>query len=137
MPTDPSILGFSNRWHVQAMREATIHRLPGGTEIQLVSAPCFIATKLEAFLGRGQGDFLGSHDLEDVITLLDGRNGLVDEIRASTRNLREFVADTLGSWLKDSNFLTSVQGNLPPDQASQARFPLLVEMLRELSREVR
>ncbi len=119
------------------MREATIHRLPGGTEIQLVSAPCFIATKLEAFLGRGQGDFLGSHDLEDVITLLDGRNGLVDEIRASTRNLREFVADTLGSWLKDSNFLTSVQGNLPPDQASQARFPLLVEMLRELSREVR
>lgn len=65
------------------------------------------------------------------------RNGMVDEIRASTQNLREFVADTLGSWLKDSNFLTSVQGNLPPDRASQARFPLLVERLRALSRAVR
>lgn len=54
------------------MRHATLHSLSGGIEIRLVSAPYFLGTKLEAFLGRGDGDFMGSHDLEDVVSLLDG-----------------------------------------------------------------
>ena len=133
MPTDPSILGFSNRWYEKALKESKVYTLPGGTEIQLVSAPCFLATKLEAFLGRGHGDFLGSHDLEDVVSLLDGREGLVGEIGASTPDLRDFISDTFHQCLKDDNFMASVQGNLPPDPASQARFPPLMERLRILS----
>ena len=133
MPTDPSILGFSNRWYEKALKESRVCTLPGGTEIQLVSAPCFLATKLEAFLGRGHGDFLGSHDLEDAVSLVDGRSDLVGEICASTPDLRDFVADALGQWLKEDGFVASVQGNLPPDSASQARFPTLMEKLRILS----
>jgi predicted nucleotidyltransferase len=59
MPTDPSLLGFSNRWYPEAMREAMPCGLPGGTEIRVVSAPYFLATKLEAFLGRGGRRFHG------------------------------------------------------------------------------
>jgi len=32
-----------------------------------------LATKLEAFRGRGKGDHLLSRDLEDVVTLIDGK----------------------------------------------------------------
>jgi len=53
-------------------------RLPSGRYICLITAPVFIATKLEAFHDRGGGDFLVSHDLEDVVTVIDGRPALID-----------------------------------------------------------
>ena len=42
----------------------------------------FIATKLEveAFAGRGAGDFLTSHDIEDVLNIVDWREELTAEI---------------------------------------------------------
>lgn len=43
----------------------------------------FIATKLEAFADRGGGDFLASHDLEDITTVTDGRPELTDEAAAA------------------------------------------------------
>jgi hypothetical protein len=32
-----------------------------------------LATKMEALKGRGGGDYVASHDMEDIITVLDGR----------------------------------------------------------------
>ena len=134
MPTDPAFLGFSNRWYPKAMKESVAITLPGGTEIRLVSAPYFLATKLEAFLGRGEGDFMTSHDLEDVVTLLDGRASVVDEVLGANLELRKYIAEVLGRFLQDDSFIGSIQGNLLPDRASQARFPLLLERFRVISR---
>ena len=64
MPTDEQILGFGNAWYVSAVASAVSHRLPSGTEIQLIDPAHFVATKLEAFDGRGDNDFVMSHDLE-------------------------------------------------------------------------
>ncbi len=48
MPTDPSILGFSNRWYRSALENA--QRVPiEQYEIRVITAPYFLATKLEAF----------------------------------------------------------------------------------------
>jgi predicted nucleotidyltransferase len=58
MPTDKAILGFGNRWYDEAVRSALTLTLPSGTPIRMIAAPVFIATKLEAFADRGQGDFL-------------------------------------------------------------------------------
>jgi len=71
MPTDSAILGFSNRWYAAAMLSAQNMRLPAGIDIRMVTAPFFLATKLEAFYGRGNGDYMVSHDLEDMIAVLD------------------------------------------------------------------
>ena len=134
MPTDPALLGFSNRWYPEAMEEAMAFTLPGGTEIRLVSAPYFLATKLEAFLGRGEEDFMASHDLEDVVTLIDGRPGVVEEVLGANPDLRKYIAETLNRFLQDDSFIGSIQGSLLPDRASQARFPLLLERFRAISR---
>lgn len=40
-----------------------------------------IATKIEAFKGRGRGDFFASHDLEDLIFVMDGRSTIVEEVQ--------------------------------------------------------
>ncbi len=66
MPLEEKIMGFSNRWYKAAMKSSTTKRISPDLEIRMVTGPFFIATKLEAFRGRGKGDFLGSHDLEDV-----------------------------------------------------------------------
>ncbi len=72
MPTVKDILGFANRWYPLALQTAQRVTLPGGMTIRLISAPVFIGTKLEAFKDRGKDadgrpDYLGSHDLEDIM----------------------------------------------------------------------
>ena len=81
MPLDEKILGFSNRWYRPAMESAEERELQRGLRIRVVTAVYFCATKLEAFNGRGKGDYLSSHDLEDLVAVIDGRAELVQEIR--------------------------------------------------------
>ncbi|MCP9899373.1 hypothetical protein KBZ12_00105 [Cyanobium sp. Cruz CV13-4-11] len=63
MPSQGEMLGFSNRWYPLAVESAQLQMLPSGRSIRRVTAPVFLATKLEAFYGRGQRAFLFSHDL--------------------------------------------------------------------------
>jgi len=92
MPTQGEILGFSNRWYLLALETAQLQELPSGWAIRIVTAPVFLATKLEAFRGRGQGDFLFSHDLEDLMAVVDGRASLLEECRLSPLELRNDLA---------------------------------------------
>ncbi len=52
MPTDPRILGFSNRWYGPALTTAQPVDL-AGLKARVITAVYFVATKLQAFLGRG------------------------------------------------------------------------------------
>src|SRR5690606_2369652 len=83
MPSGPGILSFDNRWYSLAARTAGVVRLPGGPVIRLIAAPAFLATKLEALKDRGKGDYLFSHDLEDIVTVVDGRPSIVEEMNAA------------------------------------------------------
>src|SRR5450830_6653 len=76
MPMEERVLGFANRWYPLAISTAEYFALPSGLRIRLIQAPVFIATKLEAFANRGNGDFLFSHDLGDLIAVIDGRDAL-------------------------------------------------------------
>lgn len=133
MPTDPGLLGFSNRWYPEAVRSSVIRELPSGRRIRLVAAPCFLATKLEAFFGRGKGDFLGSPDLEDMVAVVDGRPELLEEVRASPPALQRYLAGTLAQLLESPTFRHSIQGHLPPDLGSQGRLPDVLDRIRALA----
>jgi hypothetical protein len=54
--------------------------------IKLITAPAFLGTKFEAYSDRGGGDMLASHDLEDIINVLDGRPGLLEEVEMRPRS---------------------------------------------------
>jgi hypothetical protein len=88
---------------------------------------------LEALLGRGGGDYLGSRDLEDLVAVIDGRPELVSEILASPTDLRAYVAAILSDLLGDANFVEALPAHLSPDEASQARLPILLDRLRNLA----
>lgn len=133
MPTDEAILGFSNAWYGDAIRHAVTDRLPNGQQIRRVTAPYFLATKIEAFLGRGEGDFMASHDLEDIVAVIDGRPELVDEVARADAALRRYLARQFRQWLHDRDFIDALSGHLPPDAVSQERLPLLMERIRTLA----
>ncbi|MGH9971931.1 MAG: hypothetical protein ACREBG_29640 [Pyrinomonadaceae bacterium] len=134
MPLDEKILGFSNRWYKSAMDSAQQREIERDLHIRVVTAPYFCATKLEAFKGRGKGDYLSSHDLEDLITLVDGRSELLEELRASPEDVRSHIADTIGQLLKTKKFIDALPGYLLPDAASQGRIGVVLARLSEISK---
>lgn len=133
MPLDEKILGFSNRWYKAAMNGSQRIALPERLEIRVVTAPFFLATEIEAFHGRGKDDFLGSHDLEDMIFLIDGRPELPGEVSQAEPALRTYLGREFARWLESIRFLDALPGHLLPDAASQARIPLMLERLRSMS----
>lgn len=72
MPTNSEVLGFSNRWYSEGVRTAQSVDLFSGRSVRILSVPYFCASKFEAYDGRGQGDFWGSHDIQDIVAILDG-----------------------------------------------------------------
>jgi hypothetical protein len=92
MPAAARLMGFANRWQAEAVPHAVSRALPSGATIRAVSPPYLVATKLEAFSGRGAGEHLVSRDLEDVVALADGRAEIVEEVRLAPGAVRDFLA---------------------------------------------
>ncbi|HVS21803.1 MAG TPA: hypothetical protein VHD88_08135, partial [Pyrinomonadaceae bacterium] len=133
MPLDEGILGFSNRWYKPAMDSAQTFEIERDVRIRVVTAPYFCATKLEAFKGRGKGDYFASHDLEDLITVVDGRRELLDELRSVSEDVRSYIAGAIGQMMKARQFIDALPGYLLPDSASQARINQLLARLTQMS----
>jgi predicted nucleotidyltransferase len=121
MPSEPGILGFDNHWQGAAIPHAIARELPSGATIRAVSPPYLLATKLEAFKGRGNRDFLGSRDFSDIIALVDGREELVHEVAQAPADVRDYIAAELRVLLADARFSDGLFGALRPDAGSQAR----------------
>lgn len=133
MPLDESILGFSNRWYRSAMNSSACYPLTEDLEIQILTPPYFLATKLEAFRDRGQMDLRMSKDLEDIVSVVDGRPGLLLELTHAPQDVIDFLQGSLRQLLADPGFLDALSGFLLPDTASQSRLPLLLARLNRLS----
>ena len=130
MPVQPEVLGFSNRWYPYAVQTAVTVALGDGVTIRMVSAVAFVATKLEAFASRGGGDFMSSHDLEDVMNVVDGREELAEEMAAAPFELRRAVAIAFSKLLAHADFANVLPGLI----AEPERAGLLMDRLRNLSR---
>ncbi len=126
MPADGILLGFENRWQGAAIPHAVARTLPSGTVIRAVSPPYLLATKLEAFKGRGGGDFLGSRDFGDVVAIVDGREELPHEVATAADDVRRYLADEVDALLAAPRFLDGLFGALRPDRASQDRADVIV-----------
>lgn len=133
MPTDESILGFANRWYPDALASALVSELPSGNRIRTLTPPHFLATKLEAFHGRGQGDYWLSHDMEDIVCVVDGRAEIVAEVAVCDAALRCYLQTEFSALLADTLFAEAVSGFLPGDPISQSRAPRILQRIAGLA----
>jgi predicted nucleotidyltransferase len=133
MPTDPDILGFSNPWYEETISTAATVALNSGAEIRAATPTLLAATKLCAWKGRGRGDLLRSLDIHDVLTLLDGRPELIDEIQDASAVLRTYIRDELLDLRAEPYFDYAVEGataSYGPTGAERAR--LVRDRIEEL-----
>jgi predicted nucleotidyltransferase len=133
MPVRGQVLGFSSEYYSAAVETAASREIAEGITIRLISAPCFLATKLEAFKDRGHDDFMGSPDMEDVIAVLDGRPEVIDEIRDSPLPVRDFLVRAFAALLKDDRFLDSLSGHLESVGENPERVSIFLERVRAIA----
>ncbi|ESS71861.1 hypothetical protein MGMO_86c00210 [Methyloglobulus morosus KoM1] len=133
MPTDEKILGFSNKWYSEAVAQAKRISLPSSREVNLISSPLFIATKLEAFYKRGNGDYGQSHDIEDIVNVIDGRQELVFEINQAGESAKKYLAEEIDDLLAIPDFVNKLSWHLHGDINSQSRVSYVISQLRSIA----
>lgn len=134
MPSNDTALGHSsNRWYPDAIATAGQVTLGNGLAVLVVSSPLFLATKLEAFFDRGGGDYVSSHDMEDIINVVDGRPELIAEVHAAPDPIRAHLREEFDELLANGSFVDAIPMHLRTDAASQARAPLIITRLRQLA----
>ncbi|MDP2600590.1 MAG: hypothetical protein Q8P84_07675 [Deltaproteobacteria bacterium] len=132
MPTSPAILGFSNAWYTEGIEQARWIDLSNKEKIKIFSEPYFLATKIEAFKGRGGNDYRMSSDVEDIITILNGVPDIVDKILQAPSSVKKYLQKSFKEMLETQNFHESVYAHLPERQFKEEKKKLLVNKLEKL-----
>lgn len=77
---------------------------------------------------------MGSHDLEHIVSIIDGRDTLVEELSKSGEGVRSHIHKEFNSMVKDPAFIDALPAFLQPDDASQERAGLSLARMKELNR---
>lgn len=128
MPTEGKILGFSNRWYPDGLANTETAVLPDGPEVQIFSVPYLLASKIEAFVDRGKGDYHASADIEDIVALLDGCPDLKEKIQRAPNDVRSYLAEKFQAFLGQPRFMESLPGHV----LDRANAPLRADRVRAL-----
>jgi predicted nucleotidyltransferase len=112
VPLDEKVLGFANPWYRVGFEEALSAELADGLMVRHLSAPHFLATKFEAFKDRGGNDVYLSHDLEDIMTVMEGRASAAREVAAASAPVRQHVAQAAAALLQIPAFHNALPGLL-------------------------
>jgi predicted nucleotidyltransferase len=91
MPTGDQVLGFSNKWYPQEFKKAIDFMIDERVTVKILSVEYFIASKLEAFKGRGKNDGRTSSDFEDIIYVLENRSLVWDEMKNASADIKEYL----------------------------------------------
>ena len=117
VPLDEKVLGFANPWYRAGYEASVSIALEDGLNLKHLSAPYFLATKFEAFKDRGGNDVFLSHDLEDIMTVVEGRLNLVAEVEAAADLVRQHIARSVVGLLGLPAFANALPGLLSdPEQ---------------------
>lgn len=112
VPLDEKVLGFANPWYRVGFEAALVAELAQGLHLRHLSAPHFLATKFEAFKDRGQNDVYLSHDLEDIMTVIEGRSAVAAEVSAAHAGVRKHIGHSVAALLDMPAFHNALPGLL-------------------------
>ena len=113
-------LGFDNLWTVKAKEE----------DIKILAAPCYLATKFEAFNNRGK-DYRTSHDFEDIIYIIDNRTSIVEEVKNTIPEIKSYLQSQLLKLKNDINYDEILSAHIHPLIIAD-RAPIVKEKISEI-----
>ena len=131
LPMREDVLGWRSKWFEEALKSC--ETVPcGGRDVKIVSAPYFVALKLEAFEDRGQHDFISSTDFEDVICLFNGRPAIVDEV-SRCGELRGFLASKFAEYLSSPELEDAIDGFMQTEDDPDKRKALVLAAFKRIA----
>lgn len=128
LPSEPLQHGLKGMWLKSALQHYSVYSVKEDIKVKIVQAPYFLALKLEAFSDRGKGDFLHK-DIEDIISLIDGRSTLIAEVTAQDIPLKSYIGQQF-SMLK-TGLLEYAEGHV--GSAEKLRVPMIHKRIEQLA----
>lgn len=129
MSAEDGPLGSANRWFkigFADLQKVDVH----GEEVQILSAPCYLATKFEAYNDRGT-NYRTSHDIEDVVYVLDNRTTLVEEVLSADKAIKDYIVQQFKT-IKEVGMLDEVLiSHIHPIMLAE-RMPLAHEKINQI-----
>ena len=130
MAATNSMHGPTNRWYAigfDSLQEFKIDSVV----IQILSAPCYLATKFEAYNDRGENDYRTSHDFDDIIYVLDNRTTIVEEIKQADDKTKKFLCAELRKIVQNRHSEEILSAQLHP-LIREERYPMLLEKIKTI-----
>ena len=131
LPVREEVLGWRSTWFESALRSAMTVDVQGRS-IRVVSAPYFVALKLEAFEERGGGDFITSVDFEDVICLFNGREAVAEEI-AAEREIGKMLGAKFAAYLRSDILDDAIEGFVQTERNPDERKTAILSRFRKVA----
>lgn len=100
--------------------------------IFILPLPYFVASKFSAYRDRGNQEPRTSHDVEDIVYVIDNRTDIAEQILAASGNVRSFLKSELVNILHDPLKKEAVFSSLPFD-TRQARFDRMMDVIRTVA----
>jgi predicted nucleotidyltransferase len=133
MPTDESILKFSNSWYKEGFSNAKYYILSSSTSIKILPVSYFIASKLEAFFSPSRAhnnDVYASHDFEDIIYILDNCDDVVEQIQTSNDSVKSYIQIKFDFLLKNKPLIYALSGILRDDDSEVKVLKIIEDISR-------
>ncbi|HEY9005269.1 nucleotidyl transferase AbiEii/AbiGii toxin family protein [Ohtaekwangia sp.] len=131
MPDDENVIGFSNPWYKPGLQKIQPHAIANDLDVNILPLAYFLATKFSAFNGRGKGNYITSHDFEDIVYLTDNAISLVKQISESEADVREYLKKEYQTIWKNSNRREIISCHLQPLIRS-ARLKVIEEKIKQI-----
>lgn len=129
MATEDGPFGPSNRWYSIGFNNLQLVKAKD-QDIQILSAPCYLATKFEAFNNRGS-DYRTSHDIEDIIYVIDNRIGIVEEIAKEDVRIANFIKEQLQKIIQKGMMQEVLIAHIHPLMLAE-RLPIVEEKITQI-----
>jgi predicted nucleotidyltransferase len=112
MPTDDPSIGFNTKWYPEGFQQAIDYAIDADNTVKILTAPYFIATKLEAFNDRGKGDGRTSHDFEDIVFVLENRSTIWEELNEVEGEVKEYLLNEFTKLANNPNLFEWLDGHV-------------------------
>lgn len=130
IPYEDTPLGPTNRWLKPGFSKAYPIKI-GSSEIKILPASLFLATKWEAYKNRG-ADPRWSPDFEDIIYVIDNNSEVIDVVSQSDSRVRDFLKEMCDEILGHGSLNEIIECHINPFTAEKRR-RLVIEKLKTLS----
>ncbi len=118
----------ANPWFATGHKKSQTFKIHD-TDIRCLSLPYFLASKFSAYLSRGKNEPRASHDIEDIVYVMNYSSNFEHQILQSDSEVKDFLISCFEQICTSTNLQEAVLANLSHED-QQYRYDKIMTKLR-------